>query len=106
MSWQDILKKKKLGIHKNYKKIINSVMTDKPKTPKQIVDLIYDEIDRRNKQKKSGGEAYTLSARYVPSARELAMYFKLDPNYASVILNKRGQEVQNKGSGVTHYYKI
>lgn len=103
MSWKAILKRKRSqGITDTYKNILDSIMTNTPKSGRAIRDMLYDEVDRLNATRK-----YRISRLYMPSPTELSQYFKMNSNkYGTKILNSKGKEVENKKSGIMHYYKL
>lgn len=101
MSWQNILKHKK-KITPLFKEMIESVVTDTPKSGKQILDMLHDEVDKTNSTR---GKRYLISKKYLPTARELSGFFRANKNkYGMKILNGKGKEVQKESGNTTRYY--
>lgn len=91
MSWKDILKYKE-RVMPIYKEMIDSIMTDTPIIPRDLVSNLYDEIDRVNA---SRNKRNLISNKQMPTPSEVSNYLKKDERYASI--NIKGRR---------HYYKL
>ena len=101
MSWKDILKRTK-KIIPAFEKLIESIMTDTPKSGRQIQDMLYNKIDEINSSRE---RRYSLSRKHIPTGREISMYFRANKNkYGTKILNSKGKEVEKESGSTTRYY--
>jgi len=91
MSWKNILKYRK-SITPIYKEMIESIMTDTPIIPRDLISNLHDEIDRVNA---SRTKRNLISTKYMPTASELSNYLKKDKRYASIMVKGR-----------KHFYKL
>ena len=75
--WEKILKRKAMG--DRAKKLVDEVIDSTPRTVDGILDLIFDEIERKNEaSKKTGKGRFTIGN--VPSRAQLAIYLKRNYN--------------------------
>lgn len=107
--WEDVLKATGI-LSSTGKKLVESVMTTEPKSINTILEDIYEEIDRRNKNdyglNSKGNKRrkdYT-SGRDVPSRNQLGKYLSI--HYSKIFLsNATKKPTKTNKDATAHYYK-
>ena len=91
--WEKILQK--AGISNRAKKLIDAVIDSEPRSASEILDRIYNEIEKRRDSRQTTG-------RFIPTRKKLTFY--LNKNYNSARFGKTsGKRV--KGGGEVRYWK-
>ena len=72
--WENILQK---GISNNAKKLLDEVIDSEPRSASEILDRMYDEIEKKRKEAPSNRSRILGS--YIPTRGELSLY--LNKNY-------------------------
>ena len=94
--WEKILLKRTSRISKHAKKLLDEIIDSEPRSTEEILERIYDEVEKRKKNRRT-----TLGRNSIPTRHELKSYLNSNYNSAqfSRITNKRVK------GGETRYWK-
>ena len=98
--WENILQKGNLSNHA--KKLLDEVIDSEPRSASEILDRIYNEMEKRRKELPSSRSR--ISGTFIPTRKELTYY--LNKNYNSAKFSKiTGKRVKGSSHDETKYWK-
>lgn len=88
--WENILQKGSLS---NYaKKLLDEVIDSEPRSASEILDKMYNEIEKKRKEASSNRSRFLGS--YIPTRKELSLYLNKNYNSARFLKTYGGRETR------------
>ena len=97
--WKNILQK---SMSEYAKKLVDKVIDSEPRTVEELLDMMYDEVERQNKQRIKTRHLTITGGHSIPTRKELGPY--LNKNYNSALFDIANRQVKYKTPDIKRRY--